>query len=216
MSTNCISNLKQMTTVAQMYMQAHRDFWPCRPLYNECYIFQLYKANLVPEAAVSNGKSFASCPSTEIRDVALGPNYWPQVYGTQYAHNDGQAFAYGAGIYIRDEYPANRAYKASSTPLGFDVPLSKRVMLADMVAKPGNDLIQNARGYAVSAYNSLGVAAPYFIHNGRISLATFAGNVDSASIDQHWNDYYYYYNGDRALLPQRYVIGDGTLLMPAH
>ena len=170
----------------------------------------------MPEAAVSNRKSFASCPSTEIQDIALGSNSWPQVYGTQYAHNDGEYFAFGAGIFIRDAYPANRAYKDSSTPLSLTVPLSKRVMLIDMAIKPGNVLMQNARGYAVTAYNNMGVAAPYFVHGGRSSLATFAGNVESVTIDEHWNEYYYYFNGDRSVLPQRYVIGDGTLVMPGH
>ena len=215
MTTNCLSNLKQMTTVSSMYMQANRDFWPCRARYGSCYIFELYRANLVPKAATENGKSFASCPSTDIQGVALGDNYWPQVYGTQYAHNDGEYFAYGAGMFIRDEYPANRAYKNSSTSLGFTVPLSKRVMLVDMAVKPADIIMQSARGYACATTTSMNYGAPYFVHGGRTNLATFAGNVDTVSVDQHWNDYYYPFGGYISVLPQRYVTGDGQLLQPA-
>ena len=216
MTTNCLSNLKQMTTVAQMYMQAHRDLWPCRSRYFNCYIFDLYRANLVPEAAVSNGKSFASCPSTDIQNVGLSDNYWPQVYGTQYAHNEGEYFVFGQGIYVRDEYPANRAYKNSSTPLNFTVPLSQRVMLVDMAVKPADVIMQSARGYACATTANMVYGAPYFVHNGRTNLATFAGNVDTVSIDQHWNDYYYPFGGYISVLPQRYVTGDGILLQPSH
>ena len=218
MSTNCISNLKQMSTASAMYMQANRDLWPCRAVYNACYIFDLYWANLVPEAATKNGKSFASCPSTEIRDIALGSNSWPQVYGTQYAHNNNAGFAFGAGIFVRDEPPQNNAYSKSGVRIaGVSAPMSKRVMVGDMVMKSGNDLIQNARGYALTDSDSWGLAAPYFIHGNRTNLATFGGNVESVSIDQLWNEYYYYFNGSTgfSVLPQRYVVADGTMLRPA-
>ena len=223
MSTNCISNLKQMSTAGAMYMQAHRDFWPCRALYNNCYIFDLHKANLVPEAATVNGRSFASCPSTPILEHALGADWWPQVYGTQYAHNNAFGFDFGAGFYVRDEAPSNYAYKNLSTRIeGVSVPLSKRVMLADMAARPGGagtDLVQTARGYAIGTTTGLIYGAPYLVHGGRVNLATFAGNVESVSGDQHWNDYYYPgINGQQlqSILPQRYFTNNGELLVPAH
>ena len=190
MASNCISNLKQMSNVAAMYMQDHRDFWPCRPTYNTCYIFDLFKANLVPEAATANGKSFASCPSTPIKEHALGTNWWPQVYGTQYG-NTTKFFAGGAGLYIRDEAPYNRTYKNITTALGTEVPLSRRVMLADMAAKPDGIFQQTARGFVTETSSNMIYGAPYFVHGGRANLASFAGNVESVSIDQHWNDYYY-------------------------
>ena len=217
MGTSCISNLKQMSTVSTMYMQDYRDFWPCRARYYASYIFELWRANLVPEAATNNGgQTFASCPSTRVVEHALGDNWWPQVYGTQYAHNDGEYFAYGAGMFIRDEYPANRAYKTSSTPLNTVVSLSQRVMLADMAAKPGDDIIQTARGYVCATTTSMVYGATYFPHGGRTSLATFAGNVESVTIDEHWNSYYYPFGGYISVLPQRYVTADGQLLQPAH
>ena len=226
MATNCISNLKQMSTAAAMYSQAHRDFWPCRSSSTLCYIFDLYKANLVPEGATNNGKTFASCPSTEIVEHNLTGNWWPQIYGTQYASNSTTpGWAFGAGIYVRDAPPANAAYKDSTPTLipNLTVPLSKRVMLADMASRPDNGadktLVQTARGYLNGTSASTIYGATYFVHGGRANLATFAGNVEAVSVDQHWNEYYWPMVPGQELLsvlPQRYIDNNGNLLVPAH
>lgn len=215
MSTNCINNLKQMTTVCSMYMGANRDFWPCRANANNSYIHELYRADLVPEAAVSNRKSFASCPSTPLKEgLAVSGDYWLQVYGTHYANNNTLHFAFGAGVYIRPEV-GNLAYADSSTKLNYYVPLSKRVMLADMAVRHSDNVImQSARGY-LGKTTSIKHGAPYFIHGGRTNLATFAGNVVSVTIAEHWDDYYYYVDGYKAMLPQRYVDENGELLQPS-
>ena len=158
MTTNCVSNLKQMTNVAAMYMQANRDLWPCRSGATDCYIFALYQANLVPKAATENGKSFASCPKTPILEHAVGGDWWPQVYGTEYRNGD-QWGPGTLGLYVRDESPQNDAYKNDSTRIpNVQVPLSKRVMLADMAARPGGagtDLVQTARGYAIGTTTAI-------------------------------------------------------------
>jgi len=59
-------------------------------------------------------------------------------------------------------------------------------------------------------------ASPYAIHGGRINLATFAGNVESVSVDDHWNNYFYYYYGDRAMLPGRWLDANGQPMNPSH
>ena len=51
MTTNCMSNLRQMSTAGSMYMDDHRGFWPCGIRYYFSYITQLARANLVPQAA---------------------------------------------------------------------------------------------------------------------------------------------------------------------
>ena len=225
MTTNCVSNLKQMTNVAAMYMQANRDLWPCRSGATDCYIFALYQANLVPKAATENGKSFASCPTTPILEHAVSGDWWPQVYGTQYAaNNTASGWTFGAGIYVRDEAPSNYAYKNLTTRIeGISAPLSKRVMLADLAARPdgaGKDLVQTAYGRCSGGDTSDYVrGAPYAIHGGRINLASFVGNVETVSSEQHGNEYYYPGVNStqlQSVLPQRYVDANGDLKAYTH
>ena len=219
MSTNCVSNLKQMTTVAAMYMQANRDLWPCQSDLSTStvsYIMHLVRAKLVPEAADSNGKTFASCPSTPIRETGA---YWRQVYGTQYANNSNEGFAFGAGVYVRDEPPQNNAYSKADTPIsGVTAAMSKRVMLADSAQIWGsNEIAQSSHMMVIGTQDNTLYGAPYFVHGGRANVATFGGNVDNVTADQHWNEYFYYYNGTTgyAMLPQRYFDVNGNLLQPA-
>ena len=220
-ASNCINNLKQMTNVAAMYMQANRDLWPCANGATICYIFDLYRAGLVPKTATTNGKSFASCPKTPILEHAVGGDWWPQVYGTEYRNGD-QWGPGTLGLYVRDESPQNDAYKDMSTRIpNVQVPLSKRVMLADMAARPGGagtDIVQTARGFLNGSSANMIYGATYFIHGGRTNLATFAGNVEAVSVDQHGDEYYYpICNPDlRAVLPQRYVDANGILLTYSH
>ena len=214
-SINCVNNLKQMSTVSQMYMDAHRNFWPSGGSANDCYIHAFIRANLIPEDAIRNDKSFARCPSTKIVEHAVDEKWWPQIYGTQYASGR-------AGVFIVDEPPQNDAYMDESKrlPNAEPVPLSKRVMLADMAARPdgpGTALVQTARGIVTAANPDVAFGAPYFAHLVRrplLNLATFAGNVDTVSVDQHWTDYYYNRLSIRTVLPQRYVDEEGKLLQP--
>ena len=212
-STACVNNLKQMGTVSAMYMGDNGDFWPCRASATDSYIHALYRAGLVPKEATENKESFANCPSTPIKDISVSNDYWLQVYGTQYANNATVHFAGGAGIFVRDN-SSNRAYNGS-TDLGYDVPLSKRVMLGDLAVRySDNEIMQSARGYLKNDGNEKH-GAPYFVHGGRTNLATFAGNVVSLTVAEHWNDYYYHADGYKAMLPMCYVDQNGVLQKPS-
>lgn len=220
MSTNCVNNLKQMSTVGAMYMNANRDLWPCQADLSTSkisYIMHLVRAQMVPAAADNHGQTFASCPSTPIRESGA---YWRQVYGTQYAHNTNAGFAFGAGMYVRDEPPQNQAYSKEGTPIaGATAQMSKRVMLADSAHIWGtNQIAQSSHLATLSSNTNTIYGAPYFVHGGRANVATFAGNVDNVTVDQHWNEYFYYFNGTTgyAMLPQRYFEVNGKLVQPAH
>ena len=218
MTTNCISNLKQMSTVGTMYMQANRDLW-----HNQCdlstnkvsYIMHLVRAKLVPDAADNNGQTFASCPSTPIRETG---NYWRQVYGTQYANNSNEGYAFGAGLYVRDEPPQNEAYLKEGTPIaGATAALSKRVMLSDSAHIFGTNPISQASHIAAISTNTNTIyGAPYFVHGGRSNVATFGGNVESLAIDQYMNEYFFPFNGTTgySVLPSRYFDNNGNLIHP--
>ena len=213
MTTNCVSNLKQMNTAGSMYMQANRDFWP-NSYYGEKdydwnYITCLYGANLVPKAATDNSAmTFASCPSTPITNPELATQFPQQVYGTQYAHNDGD-IGYGnlrAGTYIRDDEMQRRAYKTKNKPFSKrQAPLSRRVMLCDTATVRDGNAQQSAMCHTVA--NAPNNGAPYMVHGGRINAATFSGNVDSVAQDEFLGNYFFPYyldSGIQNMLAHRY------------
>ena len=220
MTTNCVSNLKQMNTAGSMYMQANRDFWP-NSYYGEKdydwnYITCLYGANLVPKAATDNSAmTFASCPSTPITNPELATQFPQQVYGTQYAHNDGD-IGYGnlrAGTYIRDDEMQRRAWKTKENPFTTrTAPLSARAMLVDCGIKNGDVMQQCAHTHTV--FNGTSNGKPYMVHAGRINVATFAGNVDSTSQDVFLDTYYFPYylsDGIYNMLAHRFFTANGDL-----
>jgi len=196
-SSNCISNLKQMGVVSAMYMDAHRGFWPNSANYDACYIKQLVKADLVPKAAIENGKTFASCPGVDIVPGRSAGTSWNQVYGTQYEHNGGAAGNDRNGFFVADVDPQNVLYNGSYAVAGAaPVPLSRRVMLADMVVHASatdKTPVQSAKGYLVEATSNYNTThgAPYFGHGGRCNVVTFGGNAENLSFDEHQNNYFY-------------------------
>ena len=200
MASSCINNLKQMSTVGAMYMQALRDFWPNAD-YGRTYLYitSFYRADLVPKAATDNSAmTFASCPSTPIRESELSSSFPQQIYGTQRAHNNKTPNSnLKTGTYIRDNDEQRKAWttkeKLDTTRM---VSMSKRVMLADCGVKNGGTMQQSARMHTVytTSVDST-TAGPYLVHSGRLNLATFAGNVESASESTHCDEYFYpYYN----------------------
>ena len=214
MTTNCVSNLKQMNTAGSMYMQANRDFWPNAYYQKYNYITCLYRANLVPQAATDNSAmTFASCPSTPITKPELSDTFSQQIYGTQIAHND-SIYANGkAGTYIRDDEMQRRAWKTKENPFTTrTAPLSARAMLVDCGIKNGDVMQQCAHTHTV--FNGTSNGKPYMVHAGRINVATFAGNVDSTSQDVFLDTYYFPYylsDGIYNMLAHRFFTANGDL-----
>ena len=209
MSTNCISNLKQMSHAGQMYMQQNKDFWPCARFDNYTYMHALVNANLAPEAALGTaGGTFASCPSTDVQDLSGKP---PQVYGTQYAHNGNFVVAPSFGMFYRDDDRARTATLDGTEIAGHaPVAASQRVMLIDSISSRSGKYVQDALCYIFNN-SSNPPAAPYFIHGARANLASFGGNVVSVTVDEHWYNYFYpQFGADIATpkwsLPYRYRI----------
>ena len=207
MSTNCISNLKQMSHAGQMYMQQNKDFWPCARFDNYTYMHALVNANLAPQAAITTaGGTFASCPSTDVQDLSDKP---PQVYGTQYNHNNNFVVAPCFGMFYRDDDRARTA-TLDGTEIADHAPVaaSQRVMLIDSLSIRDGKPVQGA---LLFIYTSTGVTsyAPYFVHGGRANFASFGGNVASVTVEEHKDNCFYpQFGSDIATpkwsLPSRY------------
>ena len=230
-ATTCASNLKQMVPVCQIYMDDHRGFFPAGKTndtnFMMCFARGKYLGNIFKNYSnnVWNKRvsSFANCPVTSINDqVPLNDlAYWPQTYGANYVHNTNQSACFGAGYYPDQAYRAGLVkYKwiaggaIGGTVAEENLPLSRRVMMGDVVFLYRGRMTQTARGYTrhdVTTTSPNG--APYFIHGGRTNLATFAGNVVSVGVDEHWNNYFYPDFGHATIpifvLPKRYFFDTG-------
>ena len=229
LASSCIGNLKQMGAISAMYMDSHRGFWPNSAYIGSCYITQLVKAKLAPQAALENGRTYASCPAINIiPNVTVSQNgKWYQVYGTQYVHNGAAGNNSGLGFFVKDApsqnvlWTSSYARKANTGP----VPMSRRVMLADMVANNSATdptPVQSAHGYVIEKTTSLNTthSAPYFAHGGRCNVVTFGGNAESLSFDEQRNEYFYPQFGQggnpRAWYCLRWFDSDGTIYADSH
>ena len=79
--------------------------------------------------------------------------------------------------------------------------------------KEGASLQQTARGYVNGRSPNTIYGAPHFRHDGRMTFAAFAGNVESETIEEHKNTAFYPYFGHRlqSVLPLRWFNADDVL-----
>ena len=221
-TTKCVSNLKQMGTIATSYMNDHRSFWPAGSrnhealvdeLYTQNYIYHFYKGKYIGIGAVNNtGEPFARCEKISISKNA-GVKY-PQVYGTQYMHNFGKSYTpVGWQGYYTNLPDWNRGYRKSANGDLRPITSSQRVLLCDnSTSAPGTAQIAHLFVYNATAVD-LGV--PYLLHGGRINLLTHAGHVASADEGSFAGDYFFPNFADaraRSLMPQAYYVEEGVLV----
>ena len=222
-TTSCINNLKQMSLLGRQYLDDNRQFWPCGSPAQYSYIVAFYKAKLVPEKLAKNqGASYGSCPSVPV--TSNNNFYYPQVYGTQVAHENVYG-TFGMGIYIFDKPTQNVGYTSEKVDKTCDnypqVSMSNRVMFVDSFGKNNSTGVkrQTARmsvtGTDATASYSLGY--PNVAHNGRINLATFAGNAVSADQDDHSENYFYTFaksgKGVYSVLPHCYFLEETVIVV---
>ena len=199
MATNCISNLKQMATVGRMYLDAHRDFWSAYGNNgNYTYIHSLVRFNLLPAAALDKSTmTFASCPKTPL----TGNGTYPETYGSPYANNkETYAGSYGAGYFLSNVANEGRPHSAVNTvvPDSAPMPLSRRVMITDSICKKGGVPTQSTNCFAVGTdlgSNPDTATTPYLAHNGRLNIASFAGQVDAVTENEHIDGWVYPHTG---------------------
>ena len=210
-TTSCISNLKQMGTIATSYFNDHRNFYPTgkvdwvkiNDLYSTNYIYNFYKGKYIGRGAVDNtGNPEARCPAIALNRGKTGGTELitiPQVYGAQYVHNDvGNTSGLGQIGYYTNVPSLSNGYAPPQTsenpmsrqPENQSVAPTMRVLLCDgTTTSPVGDC-QSAWMFV---YNSTHRAYgnPYLLHNGRINLLTLAGNVDSADESAFCANYYF-------------------------
>ena len=238
-SSSCINNLKQVNTNAQQYINDQRNWWPCgnrndnkpttlngKTVQMNTYVFNFYRGKYASETVVNdtNTQEF-SCPSMTHKNNNPSNYNYPQVYGTQYVHNNnkdqgGKYTCMGLGYNVQQQgwengyksYTAGKA--ANATPDTTSVSPSQRVLLCDNVTKADGE-----KGGAMSVHffaydtQSINLGQGYFLHAGRINLATLDGHAASADEDAFVSNYYFPFFGrdiPRSYHPVAYYLDGPT------
>ena len=191
-ATSCISNLKQMGTIATAYFDDHRNFYPVGKvdwvkqddLYSTNYIYNFYKGKYISRGAVDNtGNPEARCPAIALNRGKTGGTELitiPQVYGAQYVHNDvGNTTGLGQIGYYTNVPSLNNGYappQSSENPMSQEpenrsVSPTMRVLLCDATT---TSPVGDCQSAWLFVYNSSHRAygKPYLLHSGRINLLT--------------------------------------------
>ena len=214
-ATGCVNNLKQMSIAGRMYLDAHRDFWPCPGNKSGwTYIHNLIRFNVLPATAKDKTtQTFASCPKTTL----TGKGSYPETYGTAYCHSEVVLSMWKrAGFFLNDNEKDGAPYLDGQNSVllpgaNAQVQLSQRPMVEDCVYSNNGVPTQSTNLAAVGkSTNGAASAGVYLAHSGRVNIASFAGHVEAVSRDDHKNNWFYPYGGNhiRLTLPQRYITGE--------
>ena len=200
-SSKCVSNLKQMVNVGNLYMNDNGSFW-CSPnaaspgSFGTTYAYgswvsRLAYAKYLPPfrtlGARQKGRpDWILCPAegTKNGDASFGDKYYDiQIYASIY--NNGSSYDPNWGIsFNRPGYAVGHYNASSSTPVtNPNVSFSNRAWFAD-----GKSPYSGIQRQCLASYKDMysntnrNFARFNLAHNGRGNIATWAGNV--ASVDE--------------------------------
>ena len=219
-SSTCVSNLKQCGTTAQQYLNDHRGWWPCgnrndnksitlngKTVQKNTYTYNLYKGKYASEnvANDTDTREF-SCPSMTHKTNNPSDKSYPQVYATQYVHNNnkdqgGKYTCMGLGYNVmqpgwNNGYKNYTYGKTNNVPTESSVSPSQRVLLCDNITQ-----VSGEKGGAMSVHffaydgQSINLGLAYFPHNGKLNLLTLDGHVASADEGSFFDEYYFPFFG---------------------
>ena len=203
-TTTCLNNLKQLGTVAQMYIDGHRNFWwspnalsaPDRygrgvaTNYGWGWTYALIRGKLLAmpttaKATMAPPRTYYQCPAEKL--TALGNwqcngGYGLSAYGSIYANNGDTNHGYnlGASSFTTDCYDHNESKLSneSTSP-------SSRLWFVCSRSSKG---FQVERVYCKTDTTSGGpTGAPNLLHNSRCNLLTVAGSGHTVSSDELQN-----------------------------
>ena len=224
-STKCVSNLKQMGTIAQTYMNDHRSFWPVGSrntdrnaadadgLRMNNYVYQMYKGKYIGKGAVdSTGEPHVRCGSIPVSANTKSLYNFPQAYGSQYVHNE--QFTKTVCGYNTNLVDWNRAAKKrTDAATTLSCTPANRVLLCDNTTTvAGTAQIAHLFVYNATAAD---LGSPYLVHNGKINMLTWGANVVSVDEGEFTTQYYFPHFGQsraRCVLVEWYTVEPGAVL----
>ena len=208
-NTGCLSNLKQMGVVGQMYIDSYAGNWGSSnngpsnspaSWFSCCIAGKFIDGRLTTTKNVisragqpreyfnekSIGKFFV-CPNAQIvreaKYTSDGKTYitgFPYVYGSIY--NNGSSYDPYWGHHVNSpEYTPAYRKKGSFTALGRDTSPLERVWFMDAVSWNGawNGRLRGKYFTTISPPTELAFVYPYPCHDGRANLVTIAGSTAS-------------------------------------
>ena len=204
-ASSCISNLKQVSTIGNMYLDNNRNFWwspnalsaPDRygrsvaTNYGWGWTYALIRSKLLPMPTTAKGtdlpaRTFYQCPGEKL--TALGNwqcngGYGLSAYGSIYANNADTNHGYNLGAASF----ATECYDQNETKLTDDsapTPTTRVWMTCSRSSKG----FQVERIYCKTTATSGGpTGAPNLVHNGRCAVLTIAGSVHAIGNDDLQN-----------------------------
>ena len=221
--SKCVNNLKQCATVAALYLDDQRNFWPCgnrninitktengRSVQTNIYTYNFYRGKYMSfnVAADLDPNGQWHCPNMEFKKNNPSDKNYPQVYATQYCHNvaatQGAIYATDKGWAYNVALPGwNQGWSKysngdnTSYVNNHSVSPSQRVLLCDNLTgvSAGKGGAMSAHFFAYSGGNSVNLGGAHFLHGGRINLMALGGNVASASMDEYFANFYFPFFG---------------------
>jgi len=200
-NSTCISNLKQTSTVASMYLDNNRGFWwspnaltapnvggvSVSTNYGWGWTYALMRNKLLP-IPKAPGKSlmprtFYQCPAANVTLMGnwqCSSGYGFSAYGSIYANNMNT----GGGYQLTSPSFTTECYKNNGStkyPAGTTTLPSTRIWLA--CSRDRNNIQVERIYYAATATSGLAVGAPNTLHGGKCNILTVAGNVQSVTSD---------------------------------
>ena len=198
-ATTCISNLKNVTNLGQMYANSHRSLtWGI----NRNADLTLWPAQWARDNLISMNKPYSSAPgflrcpaipysATGTREEAYAAPYNNGCNWSSPAGTGGNYDYQNPGYYLDDPQFYSKGRKrtpGTSTFVVYTNPRSPSNMLwfVDGIAKGD---IARPRFAATGSTITSDYSNPYLVHNGRISVASMGGSVISASQDEYYEFY---------------------------
>jgi len=201
LATQCVSNLKNISTLGRVYADAHRGLsWaPHGSSSAFSWAYQWSRDKLVSlPSPYSAAPGFLRCPAIPYSSNSSAVQVYTTPYNNGCNLSPGSAGNYdypNPGFYI-DDPQLLKGYKEQSTAAAnFVKDLSPAEVLWFLDGIGQKDVARHlltARGNESSSSER---SHPYLVHNGRICIASMGGNVVSASKDEYYEFFTPYTNG---------------------
>ena len=190
-SSICISNLKQVGTAAQGYVDDHRTLWWSTNKLGDSFgygwTWALMKDKRIPEPPKQTqtkwgipGPMYYQCPSGKITSWGNLSSYGLSAYGSIYTNNSSTNNCYNlsAPSLTTECYRSNGSTKytdgTSTTP-------SSRVWFA--CSRDRNNVQVERLFYGCKEDSGLAYGAPHMLHGGRCNILTIDGSAHSIQGD---------------------------------
>ncbi|MBR6314390.1 MAG: prepilin-type N-terminal cleavage/methylation domain-containing protein [Clostridia bacterium] len=224
-STGCLSNLKNLSTVARLYMDDSKDFWwgMNNRTVNGSWMKRLVAGKYVTGVPLDDeGLSKEDLKQFRCTKIQFQPSVGTanmQVYGAPYhptAPSNKNAIP---GTYISKGIGNERYTYDGGTNFVYEfVPLSKRVLFACSISKSADSQMPMVANCVMAGWGETeSRGQPTDVHGGRFNVATPIGSVATLSPSDNMREYFCYRNvlwgtANNHSIPAmlRWYIPDGT------